>query len=289
MARSPSVALIALLLAGCSTGLTALGDTDLIPTDPNVDTDVDDTDLPLDTDDTDVPAPNNAPNADAGADQTGLVGAVIELDASGSSDPDGDTLAYLWIMQSSPGGWTGEVINDTRVDAQFFANQPGTYVVELQVDDGEFAASDTVTVVVEQPNEVPVANAGADQYVDEGDLVQLVGTGSYDPDSDPLDYYWTIIDGPVGSGAILSSPTSPLPTFTAAVAGVYSVELVVTDTNGNQSFPDVVRVTAQGSSSTGGDSGCLSCIAAQQQLRGRTHAAGLLLLPLLVAGLRRRR
>lgn len=278
-----------LALTACSSGLTALGDTELIPSDPGLDT-AGDTDPPIDTDDTDpVPLPNTAPNADAGPDQTGLVGGVIELDASGSSDPDGDELSYLWSMQSAPPAWAGNVINDTRVDAQFFANQPGTYVVELEVDDGQTTATDTLTVTVDQPNNVPVANAGADQYVQEGDTVQLNGSNSYDPDSDPLQYWWTIIDGPVGSGATLSSPSSPLPTFVAGAAGVYSIELIVTDTDGLESAPDVVRVTAEGDSGGGSSSGsCLSCVAAQHSLRSRTHAFGLLLLPLVFVGLRRK-
>lgn len=286
MLRS-STLLVLLACAGCSNGLTALGDSNPIPVDPGDTDDGTPTNPPIDTD-TPVGPANQPPNAVAGGDQTGLTGAVIALDGSASSDPDGDTLNFLWVMQSNPANWTGSIINEDRVDAQFFADRPGVYVVEIQVDDGEFAASDTLTVTIEEPNDVPVANAGADQYVDEGDLVQLNGSNSYDPDSDPLTYAWTIIDGPTGSGAVLDDPQSPLPRFTAGAAGVYSVELVVTDLVGNTSAPDTVRVTAQGGSSSGGDSGCLSCVAAQNQLRNRAAIPAFFLFPLLIAGLRRR-
>ena len=52
--------------------------------------------------------------------------------------------------------------------------------VSVTVDDGEFQASDAVDIVVEAPNEPPVADAGADQIVTQGDDVQLNGTASFD-------------------------------------------------------------------------------------------------------------
>jgi hypothetical protein len=294
---APSAALAplaALLLAGCSNGLTALGDTALIPGDTDVaDTDTDvETDTDVDTD-TDIPVPNNAPTADAGPDQSSLTGAVIALDGNGSFDPDGDELDYEWTMLTNPPGWAGSIINANRADAQFFADAPGPYTVELLVDDGEFTATDTMEVFVEEPNEVPVANAGSDQYVDQGTTVQLNGSNSYDPDDDPLDFSWVIIDGPVGTGAVLSSPTSPLPTFTADLSGVYSIELIVTDTAGNASAPDVVRVTAQEVDDGGGSSGdCFSCVAAQAQHRFSTGSAamipGFVLFPAFLIARRRR-
>ncbi|MEZ4317980.1 MAG: PKD domain-containing protein [Myxococcota bacterium] len=282
-----------LVLAGCSSGLTALGETDLIPVDPDTDVDTDpgiDTDQPVDTDTT----PNTPPVADAGADQSSLTGAVIELDGAGSFDAEGDPLDFLWTMTSSPPGWAGSIINETRSDAQFFADTPGTYAVELTVDDGQYTSSDSVTITIEQPNEVPVANAGSDQYVDQGDTVQLNGSNSYDPDSDPLSYAWTLISKPSNSSASLDDPSSPLPRFTADQAGVYTVELIVTDSSANGSSPDQVRITAQSSGGGGGGGGggdCLSCVAAQAQHRFATGSAAAVpgFLVLLALPLARRR
>jgi hypothetical protein len=59
---------------------------------------------------------------------------------------------------------------------------------------------------------IPVADAGVDQTVNFGALVQLDGTGSDDADNDPLTYEWTQT---AGQSVTLSDAASPTPTFTA--------------------------------------------------------------------------
>ena len=48
-------------------------------------------------------APNNPPAANAGADQTVTSGALVTLNGSASSDPDGDPLTYSWLQTAGPG------------------------------------------------------------------------------------------------------------------------------------------------------------------------------------------
>src|SRR3989304_5363553 len=47
-------------------------------------------------------------------------------------------------------------------------------------------------------NQAPIANAGPDQTVNEGALVNLNGSGSSDPNLDPLTFSWTQTAGPAG-------------------------------------------------------------------------------------------
>jgi hypothetical protein len=68
------------------------------------------------------------------------------------------------------------------------------------------------TQVLGALNTAPTANAGGDQTVNSGALVQLDGSGSTDPENDPLTYQWTQTSGPA---VTLSDPTSATPTFTA--------------------------------------------------------------------------
>ncbi|MCU1235581.1 MAG: OmpA/MotB domain protein [Candidatus Solibacter sp.] len=89
-------------------------------------------------------------------------------------------------------------------------------------------------------NSPPVANAGPDQVGVSAGQVTLDGSGSYDPENDPITYQWTQIGG---ASVTLSSPTSAKTTFTAAAGQTYIFKLTVTDSGGLSSSA-TTRVTA---------------------------------------------
>ena len=82
----------------------------------------------------------------------------------------------------------------------------------------------------------PVADAGADQVIPcpAGAIVQLDGTGSYDPNGDGFSLLWT-----VPSTVLLDDPTSATP-LGAFPVGVTMATLTVTDDHGAVDTDDVV-------------------------------------------------
>jgi len=196
-----------------------------------------------------ITATNTVPVADAGPDQTVTEGDSVTLDGSGSSDADGDGLTYAWSFVSVPvtSAVTDASLSDpTAIGPMFTTDVVGDYVLQLIVNDGtDPSLADTVTITAEVLvlNTPPVANAGPDDTVTKGTLVQLDGSGSSDTEGSPLTYSWMLMSIPSGSAAMLSDPTAVNPTFTADLAGTYVAELIVHDGT-DPSAPDTVTITA---------------------------------------------
>jgi subtilisin-like proprotein convertase family protein len=90
---------------------------------------------------------NGPPNAAAGPDQEVGTGDSVALDGTGSTDPDGDTLAYAWTQTAGPA-----VTLTGAATAQLGFTAPGTTATltfQLTVDDGRGRTdTDSVTVSV---------------------------------------------------------------------------------------------------------------------------------------------
>ena len=131
--------------------------------------------------------PNEAPTADAGADQDlyGSVPYVATLDGSASSD-DGliAPLTYSWVQTAGP-----EVVIDTPdaavttvtlpeiANSVEYWNEPAEayYEFELTVDDGQ--ATDTATVMVTLSTDSCVASVEAGGFYYYGDIAGPDGAG----------------------------------------------------------------------------------------------------------------
>ncbi|MBI4776484.1 MAG: hypothetical protein HY788_20295 [Deltaproteobacteria bacterium] len=145
-------------------------------------------------------AQNAPPVADAGPDRTASEGTSVNLDGSGSSDPDDGIESYLWEQTDGP---AVVLTGASTVQASFTAPEVGpagdTLTFRLTVTDLEgLFASDSVTVTVADTglNTPPVANAGPDQSVNEGSPVSLDASGSSDTDDGIESYLWEQTDGP---------------------------------------------------------------------------------------------
>ena len=90
---------------------------------------------------------NAAPTADAGPGQSVVVGQLVTLDGTGSSDPEDDTLTYQWTLVDEPTGSSVSLDDDTAAQPTFTPTHPGDYSFTLVVNDGTTdSAADGVTI-----------------------------------------------------------------------------------------------------------------------------------------------
>jgi len=198
---------------------------------------------------------NSKPVANAGAKQFVAFGpsSTVTLDGTYSTDADNDQLTYKWILQK-PSTSSAVLSSSTSARPTFTAAVAGDYVAQLIVNDGkEDSAPVFVTVVASAANVQPVANAGDDKNVSVNTLVSLDGTNSTDGNfNDTLTYKWNWMYWASTTPPTLSLDTSPKPTFTPTVAGLYVLTLVVTDdkkqTN-SVSNPDPIAITVSATNS----------------------------------------
>ena len=175
-------------------------------------------------------AVNVAPVANPGAIQSVVLGPVT-LDGSGSTDANGDTLTYKWVLLAKPIGSTAVLSSTTTAKPTFTADLVGVYVASLVVSDGKLSSEIlTTTVTAAAANVAPVANAGPYQNMVVRTTATLNGTGSTDANpGDTLTYKWIMVSRPLASSATLTSDTASRPTFFADVVGDYVFSLQVND------------------------------------------------------------
>lgn len=104
------------------------------------------------------PSSNNAPTAQAGADQSiEWPTATAQLTGSGTDPDAGQTLTYAW---TGPSGVTFSAASAASTNATF--PNAGSYTLTLTVSDGTANATDTVTVTV-SPAVYPASDLSNDQ------------------------------------------------------------------------------------------------------------------------------
>lgn len=144
------------------------------------------------------------------------VSELAVLDASASSDEDGQILSWIWDFGDG-------VIGEGPV-ASYAWTRPGTYRVTLSVtdDSGTPSAVQSLSQMI-RVDAAPVADAGPDQFVTASE-VAFDGSGSADSDGTITAWEWDFGDGTTGSG--------PNPRHAYASPGIYDVALVVRDDSG---------------------------------------------------------
>ena len=193
---------------------------------------------------------NNPPIANAGTDQSVFENTTATLDGSASSDSENSNLAYSW-QQVDSSGYSVALSNANSANASFTALDPvsasgANLTFQLTVTDSlgkSSSANVTVTIIYNNP---PVADAGSDQPVYEGDSVELDGSASSDVEDSSLSYLWQQVDSS-GYSVTLNDADTDTPSFTApnpvAVGGTSLVfQLTVSDSLGKSSASEVTVV-----------------------------------------------
>ena len=178
------------------------------------------------------PPPNQPPVASFTASPNpATVGQTVQLNAGGSSDPDGTVSSYAWDLDDD--GQFDDAAGSTA--SRSFA-AAGTYTVRLRVIDNR-GATDTSTSVVTvsnalvppplPPNAPPVASFTLSPRAPlAGDPVQLMST-SVDPGGAILSHSWDLDDD-----GQFDDSFSRAPVVRFGVPGAYPIGLRVTDAQG---------------------------------------------------------
>ncbi|QUO47756.1 PKD domain-containing protein [Halorubrum ruber] len=179
---------------------------------------------------------NQPPTADAGDDQTVAEGDSVTLDASGSSDADGDGLSYDWTQT----GGTDVTLSDASSATPSFAapdvDGDETLAFEVEVSDGAATDADAVAVTVEDADDAAPPTDGASTAVSLSSESELVAVG----DAAEYDVVVESADGGVGAYSMTVTVDDP------SVASITGANLSGVENGG---LTDV-QIAADGSSVT---------------------------------------
>ena len=176
------------------------------------------------------------PTADAGLDQfhVPLTPSTVQLTGGPATG-----VTYEWALIGFPAGSAAALSATNIANPTFELDVPGTYTAQLVVNDGTFSsAPDSVSIFTNLP---PVAAASVAAAAEQGDVVDLVGSASYDPDADLITSYEWLVTPPVGLA--FAAPSGEFSSFTASQTGSYTVELTVSDGELTGSDTAVVMVS----------------------------------------------
>lgn len=181
----------------------------------------------------DVPLPpvNRPPLVDAGPDQTiTLPTDTASLNGTATDDglPANSTLTTTWRKVSGPGSVMFADASSLTTSATFV--DPGDYVLELKVSDGQLFSTDTLAITVIPRNQPPTVEAGPDQEIELPNSAILNGSVSDDalPRGSTVTVNWSVVSGPGTVTFADANAASTTASFSAP--GTYVLKLTANDT-----------------------------------------------------------
>ena len=170
---------------------------------------------------------NLDPAVEAGDNQTAKSGDTVTIAATftDAGTLDTHTATINWGDTTTDSGTVTQGAGSGTVGGSHVYDSIGDVIVTVTVtDDDGGVGSDTLTVTVQAAvNEDPVAAAGDDQTVNEGETALFDGTTSSDPDGTITKLEWDFGDGETAEGATQTH------VYADEGTGTFTVTLTVTD------------------------------------------------------------
>jgi len=153
---------------------------------------------------------------------------LLTLDGSQSTDPNGDSLTYIWDFEDGT--------TKTGVSITHSFTIRGFHNVKLTVSDGE--SSNWVYKTIEVLNKAPNVILLSPESVDKNSNITFDASQTTDFDGDSLNYFWEFGDGNTAIGATA--------THAYATSGTFTAKLTVSDGESSTIVNKDVTVINQG-------------------------------------------
>jgi hypothetical protein len=186
------------------------------------------------------PAPNTAPTANAGADQSITLPASSVTITGAGADAEGP-VSLAWSLVSGPSvvSFSAPTAATTMVEG---LNVAGTYTIKLTVTDtAGLKATDNMVITVNAApaNILPTANAGADTSITlPNSTLELEGIAT-DSDGEIREYQWTQVGGANTAG--ITEHDAGQVTISFLIPGTYTFQFRVVDDKGGMAT-DTINV-----------------------------------------------
>jgi predicted component of type VI protein secretion system len=190
-------------------------------------------------------------NAVAGGPYTIQEGQSLTLDGSGTTNPTGLKLNYVWDVSGArnfnSAGGVNPTLSWSQLQSDGIANDPGTYLVRLKVFNSTMTivkvSEETFLTVTAVPPTATISGA-AQTALGESYTLNLSAAFTGDPDGDTVSG-WTITWGDGSTSTVNGNP--PTVTHTYTEAGSFTVTAAAQDDDGAHAAGNTVAVTVTGS------------------------------------------
>jgi len=145
---------------------------------------------------------------------------TVTFDASGSFDPDGNIVKYIWDFGDGSSNETSNPI----ITHIYVKN--GQYNVTLTVVDNDNMTDSTSQILLIGRPPIVIFTINPSENLKPEETITLNASGSFDPDGNIVKYIWDFGDG------YNETAVTPITTHTYSQRGVYTITLKVIDDDG---------------------------------------------------------